>query len=211
MSSLDATQRAQATLQSRSTATAALPATITSNEPLLIDSLTSNTDGRWAEDETHCVFTEGSYHITVQQTDYLQPCSLLKTTIDQTAIQVDVSLLSGTNAGILLRLQGERFYDFEINNKGQFFFRRHDAGSGSYYTPLMPSTTSSAIAPTEQKNTLLVVADHNLFKLYINGTFVGEVHDSTYSSGQVALAAGTLAPQAMGMASFSNFKMFKVA
>jgi hypothetical protein len=37
----------------------------------------------------------------------------------------------------------------------------------------------------------MVIAKGNDFKLYINDIFVGETHDSTYSSGQLAFTANT--------------------
>lgn len=203
-----ATQQAQ---QSQATATAGAVATVSTGVPILIDSLANNTHGRWAEDTTHCIFTGGGYHVQVLQTNFLQSCPLLGRFADNAALQVDVSLLSGNNAGMLLRLQGERFYDFEINNQGQFFFRRHDPGGGSTYTNLIPPTASTAILPGGLKNTLLVLANGSDFKLYINGTFVGEAQDSTYTSGQLALVAGTLAPLNGGEGSFTNFKISRLS
>ena len=94
---------------------------------------------------------------------------------------------------------------------GQFFFRRHDPGGGSTYTSLIPPRASTAILPGGLPNTLLVVADGANFKLYINGTFVGEAQDSTYASGQLALAAGTLAPLNGGEGSFTQLKIFRLS
>ena len=180
-----------------------------SGTPLLSDRLDGNTHGRWTEDSKHCFFTGGTYHIAVTQVNFLQPCTLLPLSVDNAAIQVDVSLLSGHEAGILLRAEGERFYDFEINNQGQFFFRRHDSGGNATYHDLIASTASKVITPTGQNNTLLVIARGDDFKLYINGTFVDETHDNTYTSGHIALVTGTLAPQTIGEGSFANFKVFK--
>jgi hypothetical protein len=184
---------------------------ITGSAPLLDDPLSTNTPGRWTEDANHCVFAGGSYHVNVLQTNFLQTCPLLAPTIDNAAVQVEVSLRAGSNAGVMLRIQGEGFYDFEINNQRQFFLRRHDPGKGSSYTSLISPTTSSAILPGGLPNTLLVIANGSNFKLYINGTAVGEATDSTYASGQLALAAGTLAPLSGGEGSFAHFKIFKTS
>jgi serine/threonine protein kinase len=200
--------RGTATPQVAATASPDLPATIAASTPILNDSLIISTPGRWAEEQGRCGFLNGSYRSIVRQENHLQPCPLLAQFVEDMAVQVDVSLLSGNNAGILLRLQGERFYDFEITSQGQFFFRRHDNGGGTRYVELMPPTASKAILPVNQQNTLLVIAKGSLFRLYINGTFVAEVRDSTYSGGQVALAAGTLSSQARGEGSFANFKLF---
>ena len=61
-----------------------------------------------------------------------------------------------------------------------------------------------------QKNTLLIIANGADFKLYINGNFVGETQDSTYSSGQLAFASGTSGLVTTGQAIFSNLKLFKL-
>ena len=76
---------------------------------------------------------------------------------------------------------------------------------------LIDRTTSSAIAPVGQKNTLLIIANGNDFKLYINGTFVGEQQDgsSTISTGQIGFVAGTLSSTTRGEASFSNLNIYK--
>jgi hypothetical protein len=194
--------------QTQTTPATSVAIAATSGTPLLSDPLESNTTGRWAEDSSHCIFTGGTYHITVTQTNFLQHCLLLAPSLDNAAVQVDASLLSGHDVGLLLRVNGDRFYSFEINRQGQFFFLRHDPGGN---TPLIPSTPSKAIAPPGQKNTLLVIARGDDFKLYINDVFVGEAHDNTYASGYIALAAGTQAPQLVGEGSFANFELFKIA
>lgn len=196
-------------LDINATATAAPIATVTSATPLLNTSLVSNDGGNWSESAGRCVFTNGGYHVLVQQTDYLQPCPLRNTSFSDGALQVDSALLSGNNAGMLLRVQGEQFYDFEISSQGTYFFRRHDIGLGASYVYLLQPTSSAAIK-VGQSNTLLVIAQGATFKFYINGSFVGETRDSFYSSGQVALVAGTLAPQHTGEGVFNNFKLYKL-
>ena len=195
----------QAAQQAAATATA-----VKGGTPLLKDSLSRDINNRWPNDGINCAFHDGAYHVIVTSKDYLQPCELAPQTFDNSAMQVDVSLLSGNNAGLIFRVNGDQFYDFEINNKGGFFFRRHDAGAGSKYVYLMQNRQSAAIAPGGQKNTLLALANGSDFKLFINGTFVGEAQDSTYVSGQLGLVAGTLSPNASGEASFVNLNVFKM-
>lgn len=197
---------AQATQQ----AAAATATVVEGSTPLLKDSLSRDISNRWPDDGINCAFRDGAYHVIVTSKDYLQPCELALQTLDNSAMQVDVSLLSGNNAGLIFRVNSDQFYDFEINNKGGFFFRRHDAGAGSKYVYLMQNTQSAAIAPGGQKNTLLALANGSDFKLFINGTFVGEAQDSTYVSGQLGLVAGTLSPNASGEASFGNLSVFKM-
>ena len=175
--------------------------------PILTDSMSSNSTGYWAISST-CAFTSGSYHISVTQTNFLQPCPLLTIVPSSMKAQVNVTLLSGHDAGMLLDLQGNHFYDFEITDKGQFFFRRHDDSAGSSYVYLIP-TTSSATIIQGQANTLTISANNGDFQLFINNTLVGEVHDTTYSGGSLALVVGTLAPQTSGEGAFTQFSLFK--
>src|SRR5213080_3533442 len=121
--SLRATAHAQgtATQQVVASATAGVALTAVSGVPLLQDALSSNTNGRWKENSS-CVFTGQSYHVEVQQPNFLQICPANTFPITNDAISVDVSLLSGDNAGLIFRASGQQFYDFEITALGEFFF-----------------------------------------------------------------------------------------
>ncbi len=63
--------------------------------------------------------------------------------------------------------------------------------------------------PGSNKNTLLIIASGDDFKLFINNIFVGETHDDSLANGQVGLVTGTLVSTSSGEASFSNLKVFK--
>src|SRR5947209_7321516 len=204
-----ATAHANAMATQQAKATAGVASTATSGTLILSDTLASNTNGRWVENTT-CVFTGGSYHVKVQQTSFLQICPSNTLSLDNAAIQVDVSLLSGNDAGLLFRANGAQYYDFEITDQGQFFLRRHNAGTGASYTYLIENTSSPVIAPPGKKNRLLIITNGEDFKLFINGTFMGEAHDTTFASGQVALVAGTLYTTNNGEGSFANLKVFKL-
>jgi eukaryotic-like serine/threonine-protein kinase len=194
-----------------SVAKAAQNAVLTS-QPVLIDGLTSNTLNRWTVDGSHCTFGNGGYAVNDTQVNYLQSCPMLSPTVSNSAVEVDVSLLGGTSADVLFRFNGDQYYDFEITSSNQFSFARHDASStsNSSYSYLIKQTYSSAILAMGQKNTLLLIANGADFKLYINGTFVGDAQDSTYSGGQLALATGTSGLVTTGQAIFSNLKLFKM-
>ncbi len=201
----------QPTQQDPTTRAMAAQNTVLNSKPLLVDSLSSDNANRWTVDGIHCSFTTGGYYVTVPQPDYLQYCPLLHPSVNNTAAQVDVTLLTSNSAGMLFRLNGDQFYDFEITNQNQFFFRRHDVGatSNAYYFYLIKNTHSNAILAAGQKNTLFIIANGNNFRLYINGSFVGEAQDSNYSSGQLALAAGTPDTAPTAQAKFTNFKLFQ--
>jgi len=185
---------------------------ITNTSPIFADDLSTDFISDWYVDYTNCTFAGGAYHARVKQANALQTCKSSFLSYDNAALQVDVSLLSGSDAGLILRATDQQFYEFGIDNQGNFFFRRHDpngAGGGSF-TDLIPATRSNAIVPGKRKNTLLVIANGSDFKLYINGVFVGEQQDSNYASGQVGFSVETFPSVNAGEASFSNFKVFSI-
>jgi serine/threonine protein kinase len=205
--------RASVTGLSSQQAEAATAQAITSGTPLLVDDLSTSFISSWNVDTNACIFTGGAYHVIVKQANFLQTCESSILSYDNAALQVDVSLLSGSYAGLIFRANDQQFYEFEIDNQGDFFFRRHDPNStaGGTFTDLIPGTSSNAIARGERKNTLLVIANGSDFKLFINGVFVGEQHDSSYTGGQVGFDAETTPSVNTGQASFSNFKVFAVS
>ncbi|HEX9135128.1 MAG TPA: protein kinase, partial [Ktedonobacteraceae bacterium] len=186
---------------------------ITGASPTLVDDLSTNFIGGWYVDNTSCTFAGGAYHVIAKQANVLQTCESSIISIDNAALQVDVSLLSGSNAGLIFRANDKQYYDFGIDNQGNYFFRRHDSNGagGGTITDLIPGTRSPAIAPGKRKNTLLVIANGSDFKLFINGTFVGEQQDSSYTGGQVGFGVGTLPSVNTGEASFSNFKEYSIS
>jgi hypothetical protein len=155
------------------------------------------------------MFRDASYHVLVlNKPNWNDFCLLRDITFANVAVQVDVSLLSGSDAGLFFRYNNTKWYDFEIEQYGNFFLLRYDATVGAI--ALLPFTKSNAIALGSHKNTLLVVANGADIKLYINSIFVGEVHDNNYANGLLGFVAGTSKTQTTGDASFANLKVFRV-
>jgi serine/threonine protein kinase len=183
---VNATAQAQATQTSaQGTATA-----ITSGPPVESDSLTSQNKNKWAEESTSCQFLNSSYDATVKGTNNQQSCvsGILQT--GNNAIQVDTTLLSGDSAGIAFRANTDesQFYDFEITSNGHFFLRYIDHNNTKV---LIPDTANSAIHIRGNSNVLLVIAQGNDFKLYVNNTFVGETHDNSRADGKLGVIVST--------------------
>ncbi len=187
--------------------------TITSASPVFADDLSTNFISDWYVDYTNCTFSHSRYHVLVKQNDALQICKSSILSYDNAALQVSVSLISGSDAGMILRANDQQYYEFGFDNQGNFFFRRHDpdAAGGGSFTDLIPLTKSSAILPGKQENTLLVVANGSNVDLFINNAYVGSYQDSTYTSGQVGFSVETLSTSNAGEASFSDFKVFSVS
>jgi serine/threonine protein kinase len=184
---------------------------VASQAPLLTDSLSSDTNGSWSNDGQTCSFQNGTYHVLVSQVNFLQLCTNTNFTMNNGGIKVDLSLLKGSDAGIIYRQSSDQFYDFEITGQGQFYFRRHDAGGSANYVPIITSRSTSAIAAGSATNTLFMIVNHGDFVFFINGIFVGEAKDSNYSTGQIGFVAGTLSPVSSADASFSNLAVYPLA
>jgi len=186
-----------------------LPATMTSEQALFADSLASN-DGHWDVNST-CVFSGGTYHVLQQHAGTASACILNGVTYGDVAIQVDMSLLAGSNAGIIFRLNQLQFYSCGVRRQGEVYLTRYTT---STFDKLIPLAKDSAIRTGSQKNTLLVLVkgkDFNTdFKIYINGMFLAETNDSTSTSadGLIGFTVGTTAADPKGDASFANFKVY---
>ena len=189
---------------------AATATAVTGQTPLLTDSLGSD-NGSWNNDGKACAFQNGSYHVLVNQTDFLQPCLNTKFMMSNGAIQIDLALLQGSDAGILYSQSVDQFYDFEITSQGKFFFRRHDANGGGNYVFLINPTGAPSIAPGTATNTLLMLVNNGNFSFFINGVFAGSTRDSNYHSGHIGFLAGTLSPVSSADASFSNLAVYPLS
>lgn len=79
-------------------------------------------------------------------------------------------------------------YLFLIQGSGSFAIMR---ARGRDLTPLVNWTPSSHIQQGAARNELRAVCMGDYLALFINGEFAGDTTDSTYSSGQVGLAASS--------------------
>jgi hypothetical protein len=213
---VNATHSAQTAVAATATAqiltnvrnTEATATAITSGTPLLNDPLSAQDANNWPNDGANCAFQNNAYLVAATTANILQPCVAATPQYGDAAIQVDVTLLSAADAGLVFRANASQnqFYDFEVTNQGEFYLRYF---SNNKPTFLIQKTASNVIEGVNSKNTLLVIAKGSDFQLFINGTLVGETHDATFASGQVGVAAGTLSASS-GNASFTNLRVFSV-
>jgi hypothetical protein len=180
--------------------------TIQKNKPLASDPLNSQDSNHWAEDD-NCYFRYGGYFVTYSgSSDGTYTCDSAKLYYRDVAIQMDVTLISGNSAGIMFRATPgmSEFYEFMI---GYGSFALGLFGSNNTSTVLFPPTQSNAVHGWGGKNRLLVISEGNDFRLFINGTFVGETHDDTLTAGYVGVS---LAYNPSGQAIFSNLVIYPV-
>lgn len=181
---------------------------IAGGTPLLNDPLSGQDPYSWSNDGTNCAFINNAYYVTATKSNTLQPCLAAQPHYADAAIQIDVTLISCADAGLIFRASANenQFYDFEITNQGQFYLRYFADAKPTF---LIPKTSASNIQGVGSKNTLLVIAHGDDLQLFINGVFVGEAHDGTFASGQIGVAAGTLSAD-NGDARFANLRVYSV-
>jgi len=190
----------------------AAAAAITKSQPLVSDPLSKEDNNRWGThpgDQTGCSFHDGSYFVM----DALTPaatygCDSNTLHYGDAAIQMDVTLISGDTAGIIFRVDPtfSEMYVFDITNQREADLRMF--GKNGTTNILIPATANSAIHGVGEKNTLLVIARGDDFQLLVNGTFVGEAHDSTLTTGYVGMSVSDYSENAK--ASFSNLMIYQV-
>jgi hypothetical protein len=188
--------------------TEATATAITGGTPILNDPLSGQDANNWPDDGTNCTFQNNVYFVAANTANSLQPCIAATPQYSNAAIQVDVTLITAADAGLIFRANASQnqFYDFEVTNQGEFYLRYFTNNKPTF---LIQKTASNVIQGVSSKNTLLVIANGDDFQLFINGTLVGEIHDGTFASGQVGVAAGTLSASS-GNANFANLRVFAV-
>lgn len=190
--------------------TEATATALTHGTPVLSDPLSGQDSNNWPNDGANCAFQSNLYFVTATDANTLQPCiAAAVPAYSDAAIQVDVTLISVADAGLVFRADASKnqFYDFEVTNQGEFYLRYFKGGQPVF---LIQKTASNAIQGVGSKNTLLVIARGDSLQLFINGAFVGKAQDSTFSTGQIGVAAGTLSAST-GDASFSNLRVYSLA
>lgn len=173
---------------SSGTSTVATSGTFTpSLSPIFTDPLTSNAN-RWPDDQ-NCFFRSDGYHIKGGWICYA-PTDVP----NSFTFQVDVKRASGPVSdgyGLAVRRVSKGSeYLFLINGNGHWTI---DKCVNSNCSALADwSSSGGAIhTPVNAENALEVDAHGSHFDFFVNGTKIGQINDSTYSTGICGLAGGT--------------------
>lgn len=148
----------------------------------------------YTQDDFWAGYVEGEYRLAVYQDNYVtwgNPDA--QGGFADVEIEVDARQVEGpvdNNFGLLVRHQpdDENFYWFEISSDGYYSVDLMLAGE---WVTLVQWETSDAIQQgLGATNHLKVVCDGDRFAFYVNDTYLTEVTDSAFSSGNVGLAVG---------------------
>ena len=167
---------------------AAITPTTTPGKLTLNDPLTQQTeDGQWATG-TGCKFVQGTYQITSVGANF---CSEGAQPFTNMVYQTAMILQQGTWAGIVFRADADNhMYYFSINAIGQYEIDVLLPLSSPNYVSLLQGNSHTIVTGYNHTNILKVEANNTLLSFWINGSRIGQIHDSTYTHGYVGVCAG---------------------
>ncbi|HZS76551.1 MAG TPA: protein kinase [Ktedonobacteraceae bacterium] len=176
--------------------------TLVLNDPLGDNSLgyswTEGNSGNGA-----CTFTGGSYQ--VESASFIHLCSATTTNFANFAYEVKTNITEGDGSGIVFRVDRNQgtYYLFYVDTGGFYFLY-------SYSNSQVVGSLVSGIAPGNfgQTHTIAVTAIGSTITLFINGQQVASVNDSSYSQGEIGMAA--LSEGNPTVVTFSNARVWQL-
>lgn len=177
----------------------------------LNDPLSDNSNGYfWPEGNGSvggkCEFTGGAYHITTSTNENYHYCTAGTTNFSNFAYQVQMTIVQGYGGGIVIRTDvasGTHYY-FHISNDGSYALDIYN--KNNVINTLTSGSNSAINTGLNQSNQIAVVANGSSIDLYVNNQHIDSVSDSTYSQGEVGVAASSNGSQTEVV--FSNAKVW---
>jgi len=145
--------------------------------------------------------------IEIDEPNIMQFSTLTAPGFTDFVLEVDVRQLQGdlqSSFGVLFRMQNpNQFYRFEITGNGMFMFERRN-GDGTWTRFIEDWLDSSAIKQGfNEVNRLKVMAIGPNISMFANETLLFQASDPSYTSGTIALDAGTFTQPGLQVA-FDN-------
>ncbi len=195
------TAQAQGTAQAYTLATATSAALTpdelyikaTSGIPVINDPLDNPQESSWYQatpPQNFCTVYGGAYHIIVPAGKGSAFCMAYNSLFKDLAFQVQITFLQGEAAGLIFRTGNGSpgAYTFQISRNGDYAF---GSIQGNNSTILVSGTSHVINQGFYLHNLLTTIAIGNHMYLYVNKHLVAKVTNSNYSSGQIALFAGS--------------------
>jgi hypothetical protein len=182
----------------------------TGNTPFLTDSLNHQSGMDWDEfsdpGQDSCGFKDGSYHDREIAIHYFNPCGEDGKGFGNFALQVDMTILSGDDGGIMFRGHDGFFYYFEIDLAGDYSFNIYDYKKSNIAQRLDTGSTGYMQSGNTQANEITLIAEEHTFYIYVNQHFIERVTDNSYQSGWIGWVADSY--QSPTDVAFSNLKIW---
>lgn len=169
-----ADETSEASAANEATAESTAQATSEANESTLEATSEATAEATSEANETTAEATSEANEATVAPTS--EATSEATSQADETSTE--------SSAATLLTANNGDGYLFLIEGSGRFAIMR---SKGRSITPLVNWTASTAIQTGPAENRIRAVCVGDYLAMYVNGTFVGDATDDSYTSGQVGL------------------------
>jgi eukaryotic-like serine/threonine-protein kinase len=160
----------------------------------LNDPLSDNSNGYfWSEgnDSTgRCEFSGGVHHSVLPHVSS-HNCFAVTTNFSNFAYEVHLTIIQGDSGGIVFHAnesQGSE-YLFRIGIDGSYTLEIFN--NNSFISALKSSSSTAINTGLNQTNLIAVVANGSNIDLYVNNQHIDSISDSTYSQGEIGVAAST--------------------
>ena len=142
----------------------------------------------------NCSFMNGALHVVESNPHHFYYCVANKTNFSNFKFQAQMTILKGNAGGIIFRDIGPenyyfRLYYFSIGQDGSYSLQRYVHAPANSFSQLAHDQSPFIKTGPGQTNLIAVVARGNNIDLYVNQQYLASVTDSTYSQGQIGLAA----------------------
>jgi hypothetical protein len=158
----------------------------------------SDTGSGWdrsSTEEAVTDYTDGRYRILVNAESYSAWANPNQGSYSDTRVEVDATKAGGDDDneyGLICRHQDiNNFYVGTISSDGYYGFLIRQGGGSLELVGMDAMQPTDAIVQSEATNHIRLDCVGTTLTLYVNGTMVGSVSDSSISSGDVGLYAGT--------------------
>jgi hypothetical protein len=142
----------------------------------------------------NCPFINGALHVVESNLHHFYYCVANKTNFSNFKFEARMTILKGNAGGIIFRDIGPenyyfRLYYFSIGQDGSYSLQRFVHAPGNSFSQLAHGQSPFIKTGLGQTNLITVFAQGNNIDLYVNQQYLASVTDSTYTQGQIGLAA----------------------
>ena len=160
--------------------------------PTLNDPLSGQDENQWAVgtyNDGYCKFIGGTYHARGNNNGSDNFCTSGNSDFSNFTYQVNMQIISGDCGGIIFRADdvANNFYSFEICQDGSYDFLIYKKDNAS--SVINQKVNSAIYTGLQIQNIIKVVANGNVFDLYVNNKKIDSVTNSTFSHGQIGIIA----------------------
>jgi serine/threonine protein kinase len=173
--------------------------------PVLSDPLMDNSQGHsWDEINGSCDFTNGGYQVSASS-GAIQACFAQRTSLSNFIFEAQVTIVQGDAAGIVFRADGpqQNYYFYYVDTYGELYLYK---ASGHSLSIILMKGFISENKDGNTSNMLAIATTGSQIDLYINYEKVAGVTDSTYSQGEIGVAAYSYSNSTQAV--FSNARVW---